>query len=140
MVLLHHLVLLHLMAIQEMERCVKVLGMPGIEIGSNINTKNLGDPYFEPFWAAAEALDCCLFIHPWEMMGEQDMTQYWLPWLVGMPAETSRAICSLIFSGVLERYPKLRIAFAPRSCKTKAHQITAKIDIKAQTTPNNKKA
>lgn len=99
-------------AIKEMERCVKVLGMPGIEIGSNINTKNLGDPYFDPFWAAAEALDCCLFIHPWEMMGEQDMTKYWLPWLVGMPAETSRAICSLIFSGVLERYPKLRIAFA----------------------------
>lgn len=99
-------------AIKEMERCVQVLGMPGIEIGSNINTKNLGDPYFEPFWAAAEALDCCLFIHPWEMMGEQDMTKYWLPWLVGMPAETSRAICSLIFSGVMERYPKLRIAFA----------------------------
>lgn len=99
-------------AINEMERCVKVLGMPGVEIGSNINTKNLGDPYFDPFWAAAEALDCCLFIHPWEMMGEQDMTKYWLPWLVGMPAETSRAICSLIFSGVLERYPKLRIAFA----------------------------
>ena len=100
------------MAIREMERCVKVLGMPGLEIGSNINSKNLGDPEFEPFWTAAEELGCSLFIHPWEMMGEKEMQKYWLPWLVGMPAETSRAICSMIFSGVLERHPRLRVAFA----------------------------
>ena len=53
-----------------------------------------------------------VFVHPWEMMGEADMQKYWLPWLVGMPAEVSRAICSLIFSGVLERLPELRICFA----------------------------
>jgi aminocarboxymuconate-semialdehyde decarboxylase len=46
------------------------------------------------------------------MMGENDMQKYWLPWLVGMPAETARAISSMIFGGVLERYPKLRVAFA----------------------------
>ena len=46
------------------------------------------------------------------MMGENDMQKYWLPWLVGMPAETSRAICSLIFSGTFEKLPNLRIAFA----------------------------
>jgi len=46
------------------------------------------------------------------MMGEKDMQKYWLPWLVGMPAEVSRAICSLIFSGVIERLPRLRICFA----------------------------
>jgi aminocarboxymuconate-semialdehyde decarboxylase len=46
------------------------------------------------------------------MMGEQQMQKYWLPWLVGMPAETSRAICSMIFGGVLEKFPKLRLAFA----------------------------
>jgi aminocarboxymuconate-semialdehyde decarboxylase len=40
------------------------------------------------------------------------MSKYWLPWLVGMPAETSLAICSLIFGGVLERLPRLRVAFA----------------------------
>ena len=45
-------------------------------------------------------------------MGEEHITKYWLPWLVGMPAETSRAMCSLIFSGVMERYPNLRFAFA----------------------------
>jgi aminocarboxymuconate-semialdehyde decarboxylase len=100
------------MSIKEMERCVTELRMPGLEIGSNINKKNLSDPYFDPFWKAAEELGCCLFVHPWEMMGENDMTKYWLPWLVGMPAETARAIASMIFGGVFERFPKLRVAFA----------------------------
>jgi aminocarboxymuconate-semialdehyde decarboxylase len=53
-----------------------------------------------------------VFVHPWEMFGESDIQKYWLPWLVGMPAETSRAICSLIFSGVLEKCKDLRICFA----------------------------
>lgn len=99
-------------AIREMERCVKELKMPGIEIGSNINKKNLSDPSFAPFWQAAEELGCCIFVHPWEMMGENDMGKYWLPWLVGMPAETARAISSMIFGGVFEKHPKLRVAFA----------------------------
>jgi len=100
------------LAIQEMERCVNELKMPGLEIGSNINGCNLSDKIFFPFYKRAEELGCALFIHPWEMMGETQMQQYWLPWLVGMPAETSRAICSMIFGGVLQTFPKLRIAFA----------------------------
>lgn len=100
------------LSIKEMERCVSVLKMPGLEIGSNINGKNLSDPYFFPFYEAAERLGCALFVHPWEMMGEDQMQKYWLPWLVGMPAETSRAICSMIFGGVFEKFPKLRVAFA----------------------------
>lgn len=100
------------LAIKEMERCVHELQMPGVEIGTNINGKNLSEPEFLPFFEAAEKLGCALFVHPWEMMGEKEMEKYWLPWLVGMPAETCRAICSLIFGGVLEKFPKLRIAFA----------------------------
>lgn len=100
------------MAIKEMERCVKELKMPGIEIGSNINQLNLSDEKFDPFWEAAQDLNCSIFIHPWEMMGENEMMKYWLPWLVGMPAETARAICSLIFGGVMEKYPNLKFAFA----------------------------
>ncbi|HSU29095.1 MAG TPA: amidohydrolase family protein [Chitinophagaceae bacterium] len=100
------------LAIREMERCVKELKMPGLEIGTNVDGKNLSEKEFFPFFEAAEKLGCALFIHPWEMMGEGQMQQYWLPWLVGMPAETSRAICSLIFGGVFERLPKLRVAFA----------------------------
>ncbi|WP_207492678.1 amidohydrolase family protein [Aridibaculum aurantiacum] len=100
------------LAIKEMERCVKELRMPGLEIGSNINGKNLSDPSFFPFYEAAEKLGCALFVHPWEMIGEEQMQKYWLPWLVGMPAETTRAICSMIFGGVFEKFPKLRVAFA----------------------------
>ena len=100
------------LAIKEMERCVKTLKMPGLEIGSNINGINLSDHCFFPFYEAAEKLGCAIFIHPWEMMGETQMEKYWLPWLVGMPAETSRAICSMIFGGVFEKFPKLRVAFA----------------------------
>ncbi len=100
------------LAIREMERCVNELGMPGLEIGSNINGKNLCEPEFLPFYEAAEKFGCALFVHPWEMMGEQQMQKYWLPWLVGMPAETTRAICSMIFGGVFEKFPKLRVAFA----------------------------
>ena len=46
------------------------------------------------------------------MLGKKRMPKYWLPWLVGMPAETSLAVCCMIFSGVFERFPKLRVAFA----------------------------
>ena len=100
------------MAIAEMERCVAALKMPGLEIGSNINGANLSDEKFFLFYKRAEELGCSLFIHPWEMMGEAQMPKYWLPWLVGMPAETSRAICSMIFGGVFEKFPKLKVAFA----------------------------
>jgi len=100
------------LAVREMERCVHELKMPGLEIGSNVNGGNLSDKKFFPFYKAAEELGCALFIHPWEMMGQEQMQQYWLPWLVGMPAETARAVCSLIFGGVLEQFPRLRIAFA----------------------------
>lgn len=100
------------LAIKEMERCVTELKMPGLEIGSNVNKENLSEKKFFPFYEAAEKLNCSLFVHPWKMMGTRQMEKYWLPWLVGMPAETTRAICSMIFGGVFEQFPKLRVAFA----------------------------
>jgi aminocarboxymuconate-semialdehyde decarboxylase len=77
-----------------------------------VNEWNLDAPELFPVFAAAEKLGAAVFVHPWEMMGQEKMQKYWLPWLVGMPAETSRAICSMIFGGVFERLPKLRVAFA----------------------------
>jgi aminocarboxymuconate-semialdehyde decarboxylase len=100
------------LSVREMERCITELKMPGIQIGSNINGMNLSDAALVPFFAAAEKLGCAIFVHPWEMMGESQIQKYWLPWLVGMPAETARAICSMIFGGVFEKFPALRIAFA----------------------------
>jgi len=100
------------LAIAELERCVRELGLSGVEIGSNVNGVNLDSPEIFPIFEAAAALNTAVFVHPWEMAGRDRMTRYWLPWLVGMPAETSLAICSLIFGGVLEKLPALRIAFA----------------------------
>jgi aminocarboxymuconate-semialdehyde decarboxylase len=100
------------LAIQEMERCVKELELAGIEIGSHVNDWNLNAPELFPFFESAEKLGAAIFVHPWDMMGKEKMTDYWLPWLVGMPAETSLAICSMIFGGVFERLPNLRVAFA----------------------------
>lgn len=98
-------------AILELERA-KSIGHVGIQIGSNINDKNLSDEEFFPIFEACERLGMAVMIHPWQMMGFDSMRKYWLPWLVGMPAETSRAACSLIFGGVLERLPNLRVCFS----------------------------
>ena len=100
------------LAISELERCMNDLGLFGVQIGSNVNGINLNDDKLFPFFEAASELGASIFIHPWDMLGTEEIKQYWLPWLVGMPAETSRAICSLIFGGVFERLPNLKIAFA----------------------------
>jgi aminocarboxymuconate-semialdehyde decarboxylase len=100
------------LAIAELERCVERLGFPGVEIGTNVNGRNLDDPALFPIFEAAERLGACIFVHPWEMLGRERMKKYWLPWLVGMPAETALTICSLIFAGIFERLPRLRWCFA----------------------------
>lgn len=100
------------LAIEEMEHCVEQLGLQGVQIGSHVNDWNLDAPELFPFFEAAADLGAAVLVHPWDMMGKETMPKYWLPWLVGMPAEQSRAACCLIFGGVLERLPGLRIAFA----------------------------
>jgi aminocarboxymuconate-semialdehyde decarboxylase len=100
------------LAIREMERCITELGLRGVEIGTHVNGLNLDDPSLFPVFEAAEKLGAAVFVHPWDMMAQERMSKYWLGWLVGMPAETALAICSLLFGGVLERLPKLRVAFA----------------------------
>ncbi|MBX2941226.1 MAG: amidohydrolase [Cyclobacteriaceae bacterium] len=99
------------LAVEELERCKKI-GLKGIQIGSNINDENLNEDRFYPIFEACEKLGMAILVHPWNMMGMKQMQRYWLPWLVSMPAETSRAICSMIFGGIFERLPKLRVNFA----------------------------
>jgi aminocarboxymuconate-semialdehyde decarboxylase len=99
------------LAVEELGRCME-LGLSGVQIGSHVNDWNLSAPELFPVFEAAERLGAAVFVHPWDMMGQAKMQKYWLPWLVGMPAEVSLAICSMIFGGVLERLPKLRVAFA----------------------------
>lgn len=107
-------------AAEELRRCVRELGFRGAQIGTHIDanthlesaTRNLDDRAFDAVWSAADETSAALFVHPWDMMGRERMPKYWLPWLVGMPAETSLAICSMMFGGVFDRFPKLRVAFA----------------------------
>lgn len=99
-------------ACRELERCVNDLGFPGVQIGSHVNGWNLNARELFPVFQKAEEIGAAIFVHPWDMLGAKELNQYWMPWLVGMPAETTRAIVSLIFGGVLEKLPKLRIAFA----------------------------
>jgi aminocarboxymuconate-semialdehyde decarboxylase len=130
------------LAIAELQRC-KEIGLVGVEIGSNVNQLNLGEPRFFDFFAACQELEMAVFVHPWDMMGERDMQKYWLPWLVGMPAEVSRAICSLIFSGTLERLPQLRILFAhgggsfPATIGRIEHGFTVRPDLCAVDNPHS---
>lgn len=100
------------LAIRELERCMHTLGMRGVQIGTHVNGNNLDDDSLFPIFEAAASLGAAVFIHPWEMLASERMSRYWLPWLVGMPSETCLAICSVLFSGLLDRIPNLRLAFA----------------------------
>lgn len=114
------------LACRELERCVTPvahggLGLCGVQIGTNVGPNeftgrreawNLDAAELFPVFETASALGAAVFVHPWDMLGKERMSRYWTPWLVGMPAETCLAICSVIFGGVLERLPMLRIAFA----------------------------
>ena len=100
------------LACAELERCVNELGLRGVQIGSHVEKWNLDAPELFPVFETAARLGAAVFVHPWEMMGSPEMPKYWLPWLVGMPAETARAACCLAMGGVLDRLPDLRIGLA----------------------------
>ena len=99
------------LAAKEAARC-KSIGLCGVEIGTHIEEWNLDDPRFDEVWAACVEHELAVFVHPWDMMGMQRMPKHWLPWLVGMPPESSLAICSLIMGGVFDRFPELNFVFA----------------------------
>jgi aminocarboxymuconate-semialdehyde decarboxylase len=100
------------LAVRELERCVRELGLQGVEIGSHVNDWNLDHPAVFPVLERAQDLGAAVFVHPWDVLGQERLCKYFLAWLVGLPAETSLAICSVIFGGVLERLPRLRLCFA----------------------------
>jgi aminocarboxymuconate-semialdehyde decarboxylase len=100
------------MAADELRRSMTKLGLRGAMIGSNVNGSNLDDPALEPFWAAAEALGAFIFIHPHAGVGAERMTSYYLKNLIGLPLETTLAAASLVFGGVLERHPALKVCLS----------------------------
>jgi aminocarboxymuconate-semialdehyde decarboxylase len=134
------------LAVRELERCVRDLGLAGIEIGTHINGRNLDDPRIVTVFEAAQELGAAIFVHPWDMLGRERMDRYWLPWLVGMPAETSLSICCMIFGGVFEKLPRLRVCFAhgggafPSSLGRIEHGFHARPDLVAVNNKTNPSA
>ena len=100
------------MAVAELERCVKELGMRGVEISTSVLEEELSSPRLEPFFAKAEELDILIFIHPSGFTHPQRFDAHYFLNLIGHPLESSLAIGYLIFDGVLDRHPGLKICVA----------------------------
>jgi aminocarboxymuconate-semialdehyde decarboxylase len=100
------------MAVAELERCVKDLGFRGVEIGTNVAGEEISAPRFEPFWKRAEALGIVIFIHPHGFTEGRRLADHYFSNLIGNPLDTTVAVSHLIFDGVLDRYPGLRIVSA----------------------------
>jgi aminocarboxymuconate-semialdehyde decarboxylase len=96
-------------AADELRRAVRVLGLRGAMIGSHVQGRNLDDPALEPLWAAAAELDVLLVIHPVKPAGAERLKSYYLVNLVGNPLDTTIAAACLVFGGVMERHPRLKI-------------------------------
>jgi aminocarboxymuconate-semialdehyde decarboxylase len=99
------------LAAQELERCVRELGLKGVIIGSYVNEIELGERRLHPFWAKAEELGATIFIHP---AGSPDlrMRKHRLLITLGQPLEEAFAMSSLVYEGVMDAFPKLKIVMA----------------------------
>ena len=96
-------------AAAELERCVKTLGLKGVEILTNVNGKELSEPEFEPFWRKAEALGALVVLHPLGFSEARRFARFSFNNTIGNPLDTTIALHYLIFDGVLERHPNLKI-------------------------------
>ena len=96
-------------AAKELERCMKTLGFKGVEILTNVAGRELSDTAFAPFWKKAEELDALVIIHPNGFTEGQRLSRFYFNNIIGNPFETTLALHYLIFDGVLERHPKLKI-------------------------------
>ena len=99
-------------AADELRRAMSKLGLRGAMFASNVKGINLDDPMFEPLWACAEELGAFMFIHPNNIAGADRLKSYYLANLIGNPLDTTIAAASLIFGGVMDRYPKLKVMLA----------------------------
>jgi aminocarboxymuconate-semialdehyde decarboxylase len=99
-------------AADELRRAMTKLGLRGAMIATNVNGRNLDDPALDPFWSAAEELGAFIFIHPQVAAAAERLTSYYLKNMVGLTLETTIAGASLVFGGVLERFPGLKICLA----------------------------
>lgn len=97
------------MAVAELIRAVKDLGMKGAQIGSNVRGKDLDDPSFIPFWKTVSDLDCTILMHSTNPAGAERLKEYYLANMIGNRFEVTLAACRLIFSGTMDAFPNLKI-------------------------------
>ncbi|MDG6995847.1 MAG: amidohydrolase [Nitrososphaerota archaeon] len=97
-------------AASELEHAVTNLGLKGVEIGSNINSVNLDDRSLWPFYKKVQELRVPIMVHP-VSSGFRRLDRYYLGNFLGNPLETSIAISSIVFGGVLESFPRLKFYF-----------------------------
>jgi aminocarboxymuconate-semialdehyde decarboxylase len=100
------------LAADELRHAMRTLGLRGMQIGSNVAGKNLDDPELEPVWATAAELGAFILLHPINVAGMDRLGSYYLNNLIGNPLDTTIAAACLVFSGVLERHPSLKICLA----------------------------
>jgi aminocarboxymuconate-semialdehyde decarboxylase len=96
-------------AAKELEHCVKTLGFKGVEILTNVRGRELSDAAFAPFWKKAEELDALVAIHPNGFTEGKRLSRFYFNNIVGNPFETTLALHYLIFDGVFERHPGLKV-------------------------------
>ena len=102
-----------LLAVEEVRHAREALGLSAVEIGTCPGGRDFDDPALFPFFEACADLGVAVLVHPASpLAGQERLTQYYFPLIVGNPLETALAISKLIFGGVLERLPRLRICFA----------------------------
>jgi aminocarboxymuconate-semialdehyde decarboxylase len=100
------------LSVEQLTDCVRKLGLRGVEISSTVNGIELDDPRFSRFWAKAEELGCLIFLHPLGTSLGDRVCKHYLANIIGQPIETTIALSHLIFGGVLDRYPGLKICAA----------------------------
>src|SRR5918996_1964618 len=99
-------------AAAELRRAMNELGLRGIMIGSNVRGRNLDDPGLEPVWSAAAEVGALIFIHPTPPAAADRLQHYYLRNFIGNPLDTTIAAACLVFAGVLERHPDIKILLA----------------------------
>lgn len=99
------------MAMEQLDYAVNTLGFHSIQIGSNIEGRQLDSPELIPFFAKADELGVLIIVHPYYVGSKNALEKYYLTNLIGNPLDTTLAIAHLIFGGVLDRFPKLKFCF-----------------------------
>ena len=94
-------------SVVELERAMRELGLRGAMVFSNVNGTGLDEAVYLPLWKKADELGAVIYIHPAHPLGVEAMEKYWLMPLVGFLMDTTLAAGKLVFSGIVERFPRI---------------------------------